>query len=137
MRRVIACKWLGGHRLWIRFDDGVAGDLYLGNLLDVGGFKLLRDPHEFGAVYVTPQAGTIAWPCGLRLDPEILYQDIAARGGVRSTAPGVDVERRGLDRSKRISLGVARHHAVKRARADAGFQRFMSLTIGPEPSGES
>lgn len=80
MHRALACKAESGYKVWIRFDDGLEGLVHLENLLGIGAFKMLRDLHAFRAVHVDPQDGTITWPAGVRLDPEILYQDIAARG---------------------------------------------------------
>ena len=38
-----------------------------------GVFAYLRDPAEFAKVFVHPEAGTVAWPDGLDLDPDVLY----------------------------------------------------------------
>jgi hypothetical protein len=38
-----------------------------------GVFAALQDPKEFAAVYVNPELGTICWPSGADLDPDVLY----------------------------------------------------------------
>jgi hypothetical protein len=38
---------VGGHRVWLRFDDRVEGDTDLANELDGGVFEPLRDPDHF------------------------------------------------------------------------------------------
>jgi len=81
MHRVTACKAEDDYKLWIRFDDGLEGSVFLGNLLEIGAFKLWRDVREFEKVSVDPESATVTWEGGIRLDPEILYQDLAARGG--------------------------------------------------------
>src|SRR6185295_11367511 len=75
MHRVTACKAEDDYKLWIRFDDGLEGSVFLGNLLEIGAFKLWRDVREFEKVSVDPESATVTWEGGIRLDPEILYQD--------------------------------------------------------------
>jgi hypothetical protein len=78
MRRITECKAEEDYRLWLRFDDGVEGSVSLGNLLEIGAFKLWRDVREFEKVRVDPDTATVTWEGGIRLDPEILYQDVLA-----------------------------------------------------------
>jgi len=33
----------------------------------------LLDRNEFAAVQVNPELGTVCWPCGADLDPDVLY----------------------------------------------------------------
>lgn len=78
MRRITECKAEDDYRLWLRFDDGLEGSVSLGNLLEIGAFKLWRDVREFEKVRVDPDTATVTWEGGIRLDPEILYQDVLA-----------------------------------------------------------
>ena len=78
MRRITECKAEEDYRLWLRFDDGLEGSVSLGNLLEIGEFKLWRDVREFEKVKVDPDTATVTWEGGIRLDPEILYQDVLA-----------------------------------------------------------
>ena len=81
MHRVTACKAEEDYRLWIRFEDGLEGSVALGNLLEIGAFKLWRDASEFEKVSVDPQTATVTWEGGIRLDPDVLYQDLVSRSG--------------------------------------------------------
>jgi len=67
------------YSLWLRFDDGLEGSVFLGNLLEIGAFKLWRDVREFEKVSVDPESATVTWEGGIRLDPDILYHDLAAK----------------------------------------------------------
>lgn len=84
MHRVTDCRASRDYRLWLRFDDGVEGSVFLGDLLEVGAFSLWRDVDQFCRVAVDRKAATVVWDGGIRLDPDILYQDLlssrAARG---------------------------------------------------------
>lgn len=39
-----------------------------------GVFAALRDPAFFAQVSVDPEAGTVVWPNGADLDPDVLYE---------------------------------------------------------------
>ena len=86
MHRVTACKAEDDYKLWIRFDDGLEGSVFLGNLLEIGAFKLWRDVREFEKVSVDPETATVTWEGGIRLDPEMLYQELAEERRLMSSA---------------------------------------------------
>ena len=43
--RITACKAEEDYKLWLRFEDGLEGQV--GNLLEIGAFQLWRDVREF------------------------------------------------------------------------------------------
>lgn len=74
MKDIIAVEALGGHRLYIRFEDGVDGEIDLRDLIELTGvFAPLQDPAEVAKVRVEPETGTVCWPNGADLDPDVLY----------------------------------------------------------------
>src|SRR5438132_3381669 len=65
---------LEGYRLKLRFEDGVTGVVDISQCVKFTGvFGPLRDHAEFAAVRVDPELGTVCWPCGADLDPDVLY----------------------------------------------------------------
>jgi hypothetical protein len=76
MHRVTQCEASRDYRLWLKFDDGLEGSVFLGNLLEVRAFRAWRDVNQFCRVSVDPAAATVVWDAGIRLDPDILYQDL-------------------------------------------------------------
>jgi Protein of unknown function (DUF2442) len=84
--RVTTVRALSGWRLALEFSDGSAGVVDLsGAILSRGGqFAPLRDPAFFAQVNLDAEAGTIAWPNGLDLDPDVLH---AAAAGPGVSAP--------------------------------------------------
>ena len=71
---VSAVEVLSHHRLRLTFDDRTIGDVDLSDLGEREGlYAALRDPAFFAQVKVDRDAGTVAWPNGLDLDPEGLY----------------------------------------------------------------
>jgi len=53
--RITACKAEEDYKLWLRFEDGLEGRVFLGNLLEIGAFQLWRDVREFEKVSVDPE----------------------------------------------------------------------------------
>ena len=74
--RITACKAEEDYKLWLRFEDGLEGRVFLGNLLEIGAFQLWRDVREFEKVSVDPDTATVTWEGGIRLDADILYHDV-------------------------------------------------------------
>jgi hypothetical protein len=74
--RVTSVLVISPYGLELRFADGSSGAVYGSDLVlgeNPGVFANLRDPAEFAKVFVHPEAGTVAWPDGLDLDPDVLY----------------------------------------------------------------
>lgn len=68
---------LDRYRLHLRFEDGVEGVLDLEEQLSFQGvFAPLRDLDYFAQVRVDRELGTITWPNGADLDPDVLYSRI-------------------------------------------------------------
>jgi len=65
---------LGGTRLRLTFEDDVKRDVDVSDLVRFTGvFEPLRDPSFFRRVRVNPEIGTIVWPNGADLCPDVLY----------------------------------------------------------------
>ncbi len=78
LKDIVEVRPLGGHRLYLRFEDGVAGELDLaGRLRFEGVFAPLKDPAVFAQVRVHPELGTVVWPNGADLDPDTLYAELS------------------------------------------------------------
>ncbi len=78
LKDIVEVRPLGGHRLYLRFEDGVAGELDLaGRLRFEGVFAPLKDPAVFAQVRVHPELGTVVWPNGADLDPDALYAELS------------------------------------------------------------
>ncbi len=73
--RTIDVEHLGDLGLRISFSDGLVRELDLPPLLEGGVLATLRDPAAFAGAFVDEVAGTIAWPNGVDLDPDVLHGD--------------------------------------------------------------
>src|ERR1022692_3561552 len=79
--RVEQVRHLGEYRLELRFTDGTKGELDMSErVVGRGGvFTPLEDIGFFTQVKVDPEAGTIVWPNGVDLCPDVLYSLVTGR----------------------------------------------------------
>jgi len=74
LKDIVAAEALGDYRLHLRFEDGVEGVVDLApHLSFLGIFEPLRDAAYFAQVRVDAELGTVVWPNGADLDPDVLY----------------------------------------------------------------
>jgi hypothetical protein len=76
MHRVTRVNALDNYRLYVEFDDGLAGEISLRDRLFGPAFEPLKNETEFQKVAVD-EYGAVAWPCGADLAPDALYQRLA------------------------------------------------------------
>lgn len=80
LKDIIAAEALPGHRLRLRFGDGVEGVVDLKGMLDFRGvFGPLENEMYFAKVRVNAELGVVEWPNGADLDPDVLYARITGR----------------------------------------------------------
>jgi hypothetical protein len=80
LKDIVEVRYLGDYRVYLRFDDGVSGELDLSSLIRFEGvFAPLRDMGYFAKVAVHPELGTIVWPNGADLDPVVLYYKVMGK----------------------------------------------------------
>jgi len=74
MVRVNSVQPLSGFRVRLGFTDGTDKEIDLEPYLRGPVFEPIRnDPKIFRAVSVDHRAGTIVWPNGADIDPDVLY----------------------------------------------------------------
>ena len=79
MIRIVEAQYLRDYVIWLRFSDGVAGEVDLRDELDGPVFEPLRQIEMFQGVSLHPELHTIVWPNGADLAPEFLYERVRAR----------------------------------------------------------
>ena len=89
--RIVKVDHLGGLALRLSFDDGLVRDLDLDPMLHGGVLEALRDTALFARAHVEETAGTVAWPNGVDLDPDVLHGGYEPATGA---GPRVLAERR-------------------------------------------
>jgi hypothetical protein len=73
---VIEAKYVRDYRVWLKFQDGTAGEIDLKNELWGEVFEPLKDLDVFQKLTVDPELHTIVWPNGADLAPEFLYRQL-------------------------------------------------------------
>ena len=80
LQDIVEARPLHDFQLHLRFEDGVEGVVNVAKLIRFQGvFAPLQDRAYFKQVCVSPDTGTICWPNGADLDPDVLYAHIAAK----------------------------------------------------------
>lgn len=74
MTRIRTVRPLADYRVRLGFTDGTEGEVDLAPYLRGPMFEPLRASHEaFAQVTVDAKLGTIVWPNGADLDPDVLH----------------------------------------------------------------
>ncbi|MBI5274537.1 MAG: DUF2442 domain-containing protein [Chlamydiales bacterium] len=74
--RIVACEAKPNYILWVRFDDGIEGEVNLSNLVGQGVFKAWESPDFWQSVKIDPESETVSWGEEIDLDPYVLKQEI-------------------------------------------------------------
>ena len=77
--RITKAQAIGDFRLELDFTDGSRGVVDLAPMIAGRGgvFEPLQDRAFFSRVGVDADAGTVVWPNGVDLDPDVLYEATA------------------------------------------------------------
>ncbi len=67
-----------GHRLWLRYSDGTAGEVDLSRLAGKGVFAAWSEPGFFERVRIAPHRA-IAWGEDLELCADALYLELTGK----------------------------------------------------------
>ena len=78
---VVEAEHRSGHRVWIRFNDGLEGEIDLASDLEGPAFQPLRDPEYFSRFVLDD---TLTWPNGADFAPEFLHDRVLEALGGRS-----------------------------------------------------
>jgi hypothetical protein len=77
LKDIVAAAPLDQHKLHLRFEDGAEGVVDLASHLSFRGvFEPLKSLAYFRQVRVDPELGTVVWPNGADLDPDVLYSHV-------------------------------------------------------------
>ncbi|MEM8486266.1 MAG: DUF2442 domain-containing protein [Bacteroidota bacterium] len=78
MRIPIEVRALQDYRIWLRFEDGVAGEVDLSGFAGKGVFSLWNDYQTFEKVYIG-EANQIAWSDEIDMCPDSLYMKLTGK----------------------------------------------------------
>jgi hypothetical protein len=87
LQDIVDVRPIGGFNLRLTFEDGVDGTIDVSRLVSFHGvFEALEDPCEFAKVRINRELGSIEWPNGADLDPDVLYQHVVEQAALRGGA---------------------------------------------------
>ena len=72
MKKAVQARPLDGYRIWLKYADGVEGEVDLSDLAGRGVFQAWSNREVFQAVQVD-ESGALTWPCEIDLCPDALY----------------------------------------------------------------
>ena len=87
MIRPTKVKAREGYRIWVRYSDGITGEIDLSDLTGRGVFEAWSRPGYFEKVYIASN-GAIAWGDDIDLCPESLYIELTGKS-IEEVMPGV------------------------------------------------
>lgn len=77
LKDIVDVRPLDGYCVSLLFEDGASGEVNVATLVAFTGvFAPLQDRRYFRQVRVNPDLGTICWPNGADLDPDVLYSAV-------------------------------------------------------------
>lgn len=80
LKDIVEVRALGPYRLHVRFEDGKSGEVDLAQIIRFEGvFAPLKDQTQFSQVRLNRELGTVEWPCGADLDPDVLYARVTGQ----------------------------------------------------------
>ncbi len=74
--QVVEARYIAGYVLWLRFRDGVEGEIDLSAELHGPMFEPLRTIEFFRRFVVHPELHTLVWPNGADFAPEFLRSSL-------------------------------------------------------------
>ena len=76
---IVEAKWLHEYSVQVTFNDLQKGVVDLEKYLGKGIFKELKNIDKFKRLRVDGELGTIVWPNGADIAPEVLYREAVSR----------------------------------------------------------
>lgn len=76
--RLLEARYVRKYIVWLKFSDGVEGQIDLENELYGPVFEPLRNIEEFRKFSVDPELHTLVWQNGADISPEFLHDNLRA-----------------------------------------------------------
>ena len=74
--RLVEARHVAQYTVWLRFSDGVEGEIDLRGELYGPMFEPRKDPEIFKSFSVHPELHTLVWPNGADFSPEFLHDKL-------------------------------------------------------------
>ena len=107
------------YKLWLRFDDGIAGTVDLSDSAALGGvFAAWADQDFWRSAHIVADSGAVAWGDGTEVDvcPQSLYLDVTGQTFDEAVRDAIDshIESRRADErfQERLAASMARYQRI-------------------------
>lgn len=77
--KVIDARHAGQYKVWLRFADGLSGEIDLADELWGSVFEPLKDVALFAQLRVDSDLDTVVWPNGADFSPQWLHEQVKAK----------------------------------------------------------
>lgn len=74
----VEVKSLANYRIWLRYSDGIEGEVDLSDLAGRGVFEAWNDPAFFRTVHIASH-GAVEWGSEIDLCPDALYMQLTGK----------------------------------------------------------
>lgn len=78
MLKIVQVEALSDYHLWLKFSDGIEGEIDLSHLVGKGVFALWNDVQTFQAVHIGSY-GELSWSDEVELCPDALYMTVTGQ----------------------------------------------------------
>jgi hypothetical protein len=76
MPKPVEVKVIENSRLYVKYSDGISGEISLANLLNEEGYPELKDPEYLNKVFIDPKSNDAVWPNGASLCKNAIYKQL-------------------------------------------------------------
>lgn len=84
-------KVVDNSRLFVRYSDGIEGEISLESILKDSGHPEFKDPDYLAKVTIDPQTGDPVWPNGVSLCKNAIYRQLELKKLVKKLH--IDIEK--------------------------------------------
>lgn len=77
MPKLVSVEPRVSRKIFLKYDDGVEGQVDLTKTIERNVFDDLNDLKEFSKIYFNENTDELCWPCGVRMCTNALYRQVS------------------------------------------------------------
>ncbi len=77
MPKLVSVEPRDSRKIFLKYDDGVEGQVDLTKTIERNVFDDLNDLKEFSKIYFNENTDELCWPCGVRMCTNALYRQVS------------------------------------------------------------
>ena len=84
MLKPVQVKIIENSRLFVKYSDGISGEISLANLLEDADYPEFKDPAYLKNVSIDPDSNDAVWPNGASLCKNAIYKQLELKNLMKS-----------------------------------------------------